>query len=121
MTFIAILTHEAAHAFTVKYFGRQVHGAGLGWHWVSPVFFVDTSDMWMAERWPRILVSLAGPYANFLLGSLAALMTVLSLDHLVSSVFLCFALGNYLTTLINLLPIFHYDGHSALQDFKRPS
>lgn len=47
---------------------------GIGWYWFGPVAYVDTSDMWLEGRWPRIAVSIAGPYANLVLGGLAALV-----------------------------------------------
>src|SRR5207248_6507662 len=76
----AILIHEAGHAFTVKAFGREVPRGGIGWYWFGPIAFVDTSDMWLADRWPRIAVSLAGGYANLVLPPLAPLAACLVPD-----------------------------------------
>src|SRR5712692_9264565 len=50
---VAIVVHEAGHAFTVKAFGREVQRGGVGWYWFGPIAFIDTSDMWLADRWPR--------------------------------------------------------------------
>src|SRR5581483_7317372 len=41
--FLSVLLHEGGHAFTVKAFGYEVHRAGVGWYWFSPIAFVDTS------------------------------------------------------------------------------
>jgi putative peptide zinc metalloprotease protein len=42
---LAIVVHEAGHAFTTKHFGREVPRVGVGWYWFGPVAYVDTSDM----------------------------------------------------------------------------
>lgn len=55
----SIVFHEAGHALATRAFGRVVRGAGVGWYVFGPIAFVDTSDMWLAPRWPRVLVSLA--------------------------------------------------------------
>ena len=47
---------------------------GIGWYWFGPVAYVDTSDMWLAGKWPRVAVSLAGPYSNIVLAGAAALV-----------------------------------------------
>ncbi len=73
-----VVVHEAAHAATCKHFGRQVNRAGIGWYFLAPVAFVDTSDIWAAARLPRILVSAAGPYSNLALSGMAALAALLA-------------------------------------------
>lgn len=103
---LAVVVHEAGHAFTVKAFGREVPRVGAGWYWFGPVAFVDTSDMWLAERWPRVAVSLAGPYANVVLAG--ALWQ--------------FALVSYVVVLVNLCPLLEYDGYYVLMDWlERPN
>ena len=67
------LVHECAHGTAVKYFGRTVGAVGAGWFWFGPVFFVDTSDMWLGTRLQRIAVSLAGPMVEFTLAGTVAL------------------------------------------------
>lgn len=119
---LSVLVHEAGHAFTTKAFGREVNRAGLGWYWFGPVTFVDTSDMWLADRWPRIAVSLAGPYANVLLASIAACVGWRSSNALVTAVCWQFALTSYAIVLINLNPLLEYDGYYILMDLlERPN
>ena len=67
---VSLVVHEAAHAFTVKAFGREVHRAGVGWYWFGPIAFVDTTDMWLDGARKRILVSCAGPAADLVLGGI---------------------------------------------------
>lgn len=116
--FLSIFIHEMGHALTVKSFGRDVLSVGVGWHWISPIFYVDTSDMWLEKRWPRIAVSLAGPYAQLVFVHLVALVGFfISSDDFVS-VWWIFSAGNYLIILFNLNPLFKYDGYYILQDLR---
>jgi putative peptide zinc metalloprotease protein len=113
----AILVHEAGHAFTTKFFGYTVSRAGVGWYWFGPIAFVDTSDMWRAGRWPRIAVSLAGPYANLGSGSLAAIAAWSVSDPVATVVLWQFALASYALALVNLNPLLEYDGYYVLMDW----
>lgn len=118
---LTILLHEAGHACTVKHFGYEVPGVGIGWYWFFPIAFVDTSDMWQAGRWPRIAVSLAGPYTNLLLASTAALTTLLTSSAPALALLWSFASLSYLTALINCTPFLDCDGYYVLMDWlERP-
>lgn len=112
----SILIHEAGHAFTVKAFGRDVSHVGVGWYWFSPVCFVDTSDMWLASRWPRVAVGMAGPYANLVLAGAASLTAWSVSDLSVAFVLWEFALISYAMVLVNLNPLLEYDGYHVLAD-----
>lgn len=113
----AIFIHEAGHAFTVKAFGREVQRAGVGWYWFGPVAFVDTSDMWLADRWPRIAVSLAGGYANLVLAAFAALAALVVQDLVWAAALWQFAFWSYWVVLANLNPLLEYDGYYVLADW----
>jgi putative peptide zinc metalloprotease protein len=114
--FVGILIHEAGHAFTTKAFGREVSSLGIGWYWFGPIAYVDTSDMWLADRWPRVAVSLAGPYATILVGGVFAVAGWLATEVAVAAVLWQFALGCYLGVLVNLNPLLEYDGYYVLID-----
>jgi putative peptide zinc metalloprotease protein len=113
---LAIVVHEAGHAFTTKHFGREVPRVGVGWYWFGPVAYVDTSDMWLEGRWPRIAVSLAGPYANLVLGGLAALVAWFVPSAVLSAALWEFALLSYLAVLFNFNPLMEFDGYYVLSD-----
>lgn len=116
-----MILHEAAHALAVKHCGREVIAIGLGWFWVGPFFFVDTSDMWLAGRRERILVSLAGPIADLVIAGLLALASLL-LPPQLASLALFGAAIRYLTVLLCLTPFLEYDGYYALCDLlNRPN
>jgi len=117
-----VMVHEAGHAFAAKALGYEVRRAGLGLYRGRPVAFVDTSDMWLAPRWPRILVSLAGPYANLVLAGAAALGAVLATAPAVTTALWQFAFVSYVAVVLNLNPMYDYDGYYVLMDvLERPN
>ncbi|MEH2157013.1 cyclic nucleotide-binding domain-containing protein [Nostoc sp.] len=119
---IATLLHELGHAFTTKAFGRDVHRGGVGWYWFGPVFFVDTSDMWLAERWQQIAVSLAGPYTDLIVAGIVALTAWFMTSPLMSAMLWSFALLLYTKVVFNLNPLLKYDGYYVLADYiERPN
>jgi putative peptide zinc metalloprotease protein len=115
-TLVALLVHEAGHAFTTKHFGREVPRVGIGWYWFGPVAYVDTSDMWLEGRWPRIAVSLAGPYTNLVIGSFASIAAWFVPNAVLSAVLWEFAVLSYLGVLLNLNPLMEFDGYYVLSD-----
>lgn len=117
----ALLAHEAGHALTVKACGRKVERVGLGWYWVTPVFFVDTSDMWLAGKWQRIAVGLAGIGANLVLAGFAALLAPL-LGAQAGALAWLFAALSYVAVFLNLTPLLDCDGYHVLSDWlERPN
>jgi len=119
---LATLVHEAGHAFTTKAFGRDVVRAGVGWYWFGPIAFVDTSDMWLAERWPRVAVSLAGPYANVVLAGVAALGAAIISSDFGAAALWQLALASYVSLLFDLNPLLEFDGYYVLMDLlERPN
>jgi putative peptide zinc metalloprotease protein len=111
-----VFLHEAAHAFTVKAFGRQVNRGGVGWYWFGPMAFVDTSDMWLGSRRERILVSLAGPYADMVLAGTVSLAALVVSSNFVAALLWSFALPLYLRVVANLNPLLEFDGYHVLSD-----
>ena len=115
-TLIAIVIHEAGHAFTTKHFGREVPRVGVGWYWFGPIAYVDTSDMWLAGRKERVLVSLAGPYASLVVGSVAAIVAWFVPNAVASAALWQFTLISYIGVLANLNPLMEFDGYFVLSD-----
>ena len=113
---VSAFFHEAGHAFTTKAFGREVGSVGFGWYWFGPIFYVDTSDMWLAPKWPRIAVSAAGAYADLITAAVASIIGYLVSDPAISHLFWVFALASYVVVLVNLNPLMEYDGYYVLSD-----
>ena len=114
---VAVFIHELGHAFAVKAFGREVPRGGFGWFWFTPMAFVDTSDMWLASRWPRIAVNLAGVHTNVIVGGLASLASLYSPSLFWSAVLWQSAFSSYWLVIINLNPLLEYDGYWVLCDW----
>jgi putative peptide zinc metalloprotease protein len=115
--FFAILLHESAHAFTCKHFGREVRRAGFMFYWGLPAFFVDTTDIWMEPRRPRLLVSWAGPYSSLFLAGLASLIALIVPSQTIANLAFQFAFVNLILALINLNPLLRLDGYYLLMDW----
>ena len=114
--FIVLFWHESGHGLTCKLFGRRIRKAGMMFYYGMPAFFVDASDMWMAERRPRIVVSLAGPAVNVLIGSILAIIVLVLPPSTVRQVLFIAALVAYLSALLNLNPLLELDGYYVLID-----
>jgi len=115
--FISILLHESAHAFTCKHFGRQVRRAGFMIYLGMPAFFVDTSDIWMEPRRPRLLVSWAGPYSGIFLGALSSLLIFAIPNPVMAGWFFQFSFTCFLLSFANLNPLQLWDGYYLLMDW----
>lgn len=113
---LTIPMHELGHALTTKHYGREVHSLGLGWMWVGPVAFSDTTDMWLSDKRARLIVNIAGLYTNFVIGSIAAIAAYLIPSATISAFLWLFCFSNYLTIWFNLNPYLEYDGYYLLVD-----
>jgi putative peptide zinc metalloprotease protein len=113
---IGAVLHEGAHGLAVKRFGRRVKRAGIGWYVITPVAFVDTSDMWLESRWRRALVSIAGPGMNVVLGGACALGAATIDSPLASALLWQSAIVSYYLAAINLNPLLEFDGYYILSD-----
>jgi putative peptide zinc metalloprotease protein len=114
---VSVVLHELGHAFTVKACGREVLRWGAGWYWFAPIAYVDTSDMWLAGRGPRILVTLGGPYASVLVAGTAAILAS-SLGTSVAALILWqLAFISFYAVLINLNPLLELDGYYIVMDW----
>lgn len=120
-SFLAAFVHEAAHAFTMKAFGRSVLGIGLGWHWLGPAIFVDTSDMWLADKWQRVAVRLSGLYANVILSGMSALFLLLPLPSALAHALWFFSLSSYILVLVYLNPFIKSYGYLAKKELAQKS
>jgi len=114
---VALLTHEASHALACKHYKREVRRAGFLFYLGMPSFFVDTTDIWMEPRKPRLLVSWAGPYSGFFLAGLASLLTFVIPDQFIAGLLFQFASASALVSFFNLNPLLQLDGYYILMDW----
>jgi Zn-dependent protease len=115
--FVAVLVfcHELAHALVCKSFGRQVRRGGFALYFGIPIFFVDTTDIWLEDRGRRIAVSAAGPVSDLTLGGVCSLLAE-ALPVGAADTVLFLASIAYLAFLWNLVPLLKLDGYYILVD-----
>ena len=113
--FACVMQHEMAHAMTTKHFAREIIGLGFGWFWLGPLFYVDTSDMWLGSRKERILVSLAGAASDLTIAGACSLIALFT-ESPVSSWAFAIAATLYWLVLGNMSPLLEFDGYYVLAD-----
>lgn len=116
-TYVGIGIHEHAHGLSVKAYGRKVLRGGIMLYYGSPVWFVDTTDIWMRSRFPRVVVSFAGPCSNGVLGGVLFLISLALPEGTLRALLIQAAVLNTLLFVINLVPIAETDGHYIIQDY----
>jgi putative peptide zinc metalloprotease protein len=112
---LLIFTHELAHALVCKSFGRDVRRGGFALYLGIPVFFVDTTDIWLENRGRRIAVSAAGPVSDLTLGGACSLLAQV-LPAGATPTLLILASIAYFGFLCNLIPLLKLDGYYILVD-----
>ena len=114
---VSIFLHEMGHALTVKAYNRQVRQVGFMIYFGMPAFYVDTSDIWMEPKRPRIQTSLAGPCVSFLVGSVASLAMLAIPSPLITTLLFKLAAWSYIDAFFNLNPLLELDGYFILMDW----
>jgi putative peptide zinc metalloprotease protein len=114
---LSMFVHEIAHGLTVKHYHREVPRGGLMIYFGFMTFFVDTSDIWMEGKRPRLAVTWAGPYANLILAGAASLAMITWPSFLLNPLLFQFSFITYLNVLLNLNPLLELDGYFLLMDF----
>jgi putative peptide zinc metalloprotease protein len=115
-TLISVALHELGHAFAVKSFGYEVHYMGVGWMWVTPVAFTDTSDMWLSTKWPRLFVNMAGVFMDSLVAGVCALLILVIANPYIQAFLWMFALYTYINAFRNMSPLQELNGYYVLMD-----
>lgn len=113
--------HELGHVLAATRFGTRVAKAGILFIALFPIPFVDCSDADVsANRYQRVVISLAGLFTDMLMGVLIFIAW-----HFTTGDFLRTLLGHlfvYLTLnslLFNANPLIKLDGYFALIDLVR--
>ncbi|HEX3246699.1 MAG TPA: cyclic nucleotide-binding domain-containing protein [Chloroflexota bacterium] len=112
----AISLHELGHALAVKHKGREVISVGVLLYYGAPCAYVNTSDIWMADRRSRILVSWAGPFVTLTLAGLMGLVALTQPGTLGGDLAFKAASVWFFGGLINFIPLLELDGYFILVD-----
>lgn len=117
ITYLSVLIHEIAHGLTVKHYERKVLRAGLMLLFGSPIAYVDTTDILMRGRLPRIGVSFAGPCINGVIGAVLLILALVFPESIHENLTLHAGIINSLLFVVNLIPFTETDGHYIIQDW----
>ncbi len=117
--FLLVICHELAHGLVAESFGRPVTRAGIKVALVFPYVFVDTTDAWFEPRRRRMMISLAGPASDVVLGGAFALACWLSPPGNIRDILFQVAFAGYVGALFNLNPLLERDGYHVLVDLLR--
>jgi len=111
------LFHELAHALTVTHYGREVRRAGLRLVWGMPTVYVETRDIWLAPRGPRMAVAVAGSVSSFVIGGAAAIALALAPPSPLDPFLAAVVFVGYVVGLVHLIPALELDGYHLLMEW----
>ncbi|MDX3854085.1 daptide biosynthesis intramembrane metalloprotease [Streptomyces sp. AK02-01A] len=107
--------HEVAHGAVLTHHGGRPSRMGFMLFYMSPAFFCDVSDGWrLPSPRQRVQVALAGIGVQAVSAGAAALAAPAVPAGSVRDTLLLVSLVNYLTCLVNLVPLVKLDGYIAL-------
>ena len=114
---LATTLHELGHALGLKHARRQVNTLGVLLYYGTPCAYVNTTDVWMAEKRHRIITSLAGPCVSLTLAAVASLVALSAPSgSLVGDLAFKAATIWFFDGLINFIPLLELDGYFVLVD-----
>jgi putative peptide zinc metalloprotease protein len=111
--------HVLVHALACKAHGRKVHEVGFFLlQGVLPTFYADVTDIFMASRKARVMVALAGPMVDVVVGALAFLGALWIGPGMGQALLFAVGVLEWETALLNLYPFnfLELDGYHILVD-----
>ena len=116
----AIALHELGHGLTCKYYGGEVHEIGFLFLFFQPCMYCNVNDAWLFDKkWKQIMVTIAGGYVEFFIGSIFAFIWALTAPHTFINqiAFQTMAVCSVSTVLFNFNPLMKLDGYYLLSDY----
>jgi putative peptide zinc metalloprotease protein len=116
--FVTKVLHELGHALAARHYGIECHEMGLMLLVFTPCLYCNVSDAWMLrEKAPRVIISAAGIFVEFVLASGCLFLWWLSQPGLWNSIFFNIVLVCSVGTLaFNGNPLLRYDGYYIISD-----
>ena len=113
---VLTFSHELGHAAVLIHHDRRIKNAGFMLYFGSPAFFVDASDGLMLDRGPRIMQSVAGPFAELVLAGASSILLFFLPHGGLAELLYRFSILNYFVIFLNLIPLLELDGYWILSD-----
>src|SRR5205807_4643397 len=79
-------------------------------------FFVESTEVLLLDKKSRLTQSAAGPFADMIVGAVASLVAWRFPGWFLSETFYRFAVLNYVSVLMNLVPLLELDGYWLLAE-----
>ncbi len=120
--FVLVFCHETAHGVTCKHFGGSVRQMGFNLLYLSPCFYVDTSELWVyASRWQRVMGIIAGLWVEMIFCSCSTVVWWATAPgtfahEFAYKVMLITGIG---AVIISLNPLIKLDGYYLLTEIIR--
>ncbi len=109
---LSCLAHELGHAGACARFGVRPGSIGVALYLMFPVFYTDVTRIWRLRRRQRVVVDIGGSYVQCLCGA----CYVLAYAHTNAAAFFVATNLIVVTTLLNMNPLFRFDGYWLLSD-----
>jgi CRP-like cAMP-binding protein/Zn-dependent protease len=116
LDYFSVFVHELGHAVVLTHNNRRVKNAGFMIYFGAPAFFVEASESLMMDRSQAILESVAGPFAQLLMGGACAMIAWGFPDWILAQTLYRTAVLNYWMVFVNLMPMLELDGYYILSD-----
>jgi putative peptide zinc metalloprotease protein len=115
--FAVMTMHEFAHGLTLKHFGGKTEEMGFLLLYFIPAFYCNISDAWMLKKRERVLVTLAGGYAQLLIWAVCTIAWRMLAPETFGARVCLVAIGfTGVQTLFNFNPLIRLDGYYLLSD-----
>jgi len=117
--YTTIAFHEFGHGLTCKYYGGEVHEIGFLLLFFQPCLYCNVNDAWLFDKkWKQVMVTIAGGYVEFLIGSVFAIIWVLTNQntYLNTISLQIMTICSVSTVLFNFNPLMKLDGYYLLSD-----
>ena len=112
-----VAVHEYAHAHACKHCGGRVSAMGFALVFLTPAFYTDTTEgAVMGDRGQRLVISLAGIWAELMLCSIATPIWWLSEPNTVvhDGAYFMMMLTGIVSLIVNWNPLIKLDGYHML-------
>jgi putative peptide zinc metalloprotease protein len=108
--------HESGHALGNVHARRHIVAAGFMLYLGIPAFFIETTDMWMAERKQRLIASCAGPFSECIMAGAASILCIVLPASGFTAFLFRFSVLSYIAIGQNLIPFLRLDGYYIFMD-----